>query len=322
MFIDKLHLLVQGGTGGNGCESYFHRTDRKVVPNGGDGGKGGNIIFRASSNAPGLDRLKLKQHLIAVSGGHGGSVRKRGKNGEDLIIFVPTGTKLYYHENHLMIRDLSNENDEVIVANGGDGGSGNDGGKESFLGKNGETLDIEIELLMPADVFLIGLPNSGKTTLLKNMTGIKVEDKDYPFSTHAPIVGVFEYDYKQMMLCELPSIYKGSLEGKGLGIDFLKHLERARHIVFVLDISNEFSNSLKEGLEVLRNAIKLAAPLASDIAVSVLINKIDQGNFDEEYEKTLKKIKIPYFLISAKTGVGIEQFKEFLKKSIKKDENV
>lgn len=314
MMIDKIHLTVQGGRGGNGCESYFHRIDRKIVPNGGDGGSGGNIIFRAGRNAPGLDRLKLKQFLTAPAGGHGGSNHKRGACGEDLIVLVPVGTSIFNRENRFAIRDLNNDGDEVIVARGGAGGVGNIGDKQTTAGEEGERLEIELELLLPADIFLVGLPNSGKSSLLHRLTKAAVEGKEYPFATTSPVMGIYEYDgYKQINICELPSIFAGSVKGHGLGTDFLKHLAKGKAIVYMLDTDGRFAGSLTEGYQTLKKIVHEQNPGFKQLPNAVVVNKIDLCADPGMVQEEMQKLGELYFLISVKTGEGIESLMGFLK---------
>jgi len=323
MMIDKVHLTIQGGRGGKGCESYNHRKDHKKVPNGADGGDGGSVIFRASHNAPGLDRLKLKQHLEAESGQHGSSDNRRGSKGADLVVLVPIGTSIYRRENHLAIRDLYREGEEVIVARGGRGGSGNIGDKPSTSGEEGERIEVDVEFRIMADVFLVGLPSSGKSSLLHHLTRAPVEGKDYPFATRSPVVGVYAYDdYKQINFCELPSIFDGSTDGRGLGTDFLRHLARAKLIVFMIDASLKFSSTAIEGLNTLQRIVYGHDPAFRQIPSVAVINKIDLGRDVGKTQEELQSSGQIYFLISMKTGEGVESLVKFIQERIEKESHV
>lgn len=313
MLVDKIHLKVQGGRGGKGCESYNHRKDHKKIPNGADGGDGGSVIFRASHNAPGLDRLRLKQHLDAPSGEHGGSDNMRGRKGDDLIVMVPLGTSIFRRENHLGIRDLYIEGEEVVVARGGRGGSGNIGDKTATSGEEGETIEIDVEFRIMADVFLVGLPSSGKSSLLHRLTRAAVEGKDYPFATRSPVLGVHGYeDYKQINFCELPSIFEGSTDGRGLGTDFLRHLARAKLILFMVDGTLKFSSSALDGLRTIQKIVYDADPAFQQIPSVVVINKADLGLDLGDIEQELQRSGQPCFLISVKTGEGVESLMKFI----------
>ncbi len=321
--LDKIHLTIQGGRGGKGCESYYHRKDHKTVPNGADGGDGGSVIFRASHNAPGLDRLKLKQHLIAESGEHGSSDNKRGRKGEDMVVLVPLGTSLYNRDNHLLIRDLCHEGEEVVVARGGAGGVGNIGDKEATPGEEGELLEVDVEFRIIADVFFVGLPSSGKSSLLHHFTRAHVEGKDYPFATRTPVLGIYSYeDYKQIIFCELPSVYEGSTKGRGLGTDFLKHLVRAKLIVFMVDPTKKYAPTLTEGLKILQKIVYEHDPALRQIPSIVAVNKIDLGEDLGKIQEELQRSEQLYFLISLKTGEGVESLIDFIKERIESENNV
>ncbi len=314
MFIDKIHIRVQAGSGGKGCESFFRRTDRKIVPNGGDGGNGGSVIFRADTNAPSLRSFKFQQTLVAESGGHGSSNKKRGKNGKDLLILVPFGTRLYDAKRNFLIRDLAEEKEEVIVLEGGRGGVGNHGGREVRAAGKGEVLDLEITFRIIADIFFVGIPNSGKSTLLNALTGTHLSDKDYPFATRTPEIGVHAVsDYEQLTLCELPSIYDASHQGRGMGIDFLKHLEKAKLVFYLLDPVSKFSNSLADGLAILRKEIETVEPQYLLLPYAVIVNKMDLPEAKQKVEKESFQPGAPCFFVSALTGEGMEALKDFLK---------
>lgn len=320
MLVDKIHLTVQGGRGGKGCESFNHRKDHKKVPNGADGGDGGSVIFRTSHNAPGLDRLKLKQHLEAEHGEHGGSVNKRGSKGSDLIVLVPIGTSIYRRDNRLAIRDLFREGEEVIVARGGRGGSGNAGDRTATSGEEGQRLEIELEFRITADVFLVGLPGSGKSSLLHRLTRAPVEGKDYPFATRSPVLGVHAYDdYKQINFCELPSVFEGSTDGRGLGTDFLRHLARAKLIVFMIDATLKFSRTAIEGLCTLQRIVYEQDAAYRQIPSIVVVNKIDLGQDLGKVQEELESTGQIYFLISVKTGEGVESLMKFIHEKIESE---
>ncbi len=314
MFIDKIHVRVQAGSGGKGCESYFQRTDKKQVPDGGDGGKGGSVIFRADTNAPSLRSFKYQQHLMAESGAHGSSNRKRGKNGKDLMILVPYGTRLYDTKRNFLIRDLVKKEEEVVVLEGGRGGTGNHGGRQATPGEKGAILDLELTFRIMADIFLVGIPNSGKSTLLNSLTGTHLGEKDYPFSTRAPEIGVHAIsDYEHVTLCELPSLYEASHEGRGMGIDFLKHLEKAKLILCMLDPVSKFSPSLQEGLAILRKEIETFNPQYLEIPYAVVVNKMDLPEAKQKVEAQVFQPEAPCFFISVLTGRGMAELKDFLR---------
>ena len=316
MDVDSIRLIVQAGNGGKGADSYYRRTDRKVVPHGGDGGSGGSIIFRADSKAPLLKTLKYRRKLVAEHGGHGGSSKKRGRTGENFVVLIPCGCKIYDHEKNLLIREFTYEGEEVIVAQGGKGGSGNQGGKPPSGGELGAVIDIEVTQRIHAEVFLVGLPNSGKSKFLNRLTRARMASESHPFSTTTPNAGVLKFsDYDQMLICELPSIYAHSHEGRGLGSDFLKHLEIAKFIAYFLEIDSNFAVSLKEGYQILRDQLEQYQPSYLQIPAVVIVNKMDLA---ESLPKLRRGFKpgVPVFYLSSLTGEGIPEFISFIEKEV------
>lgn len=311
-------MVVQSGAGGSGCDSYFRRTDRKSVPDGGDGGRGGDVIFRADPNAPPIGSFRYKQHITAESGGNGSSNQKKGKHGQNLVVLVPIGTKLYDAQHNLLIRDLQKPLEEVVVVVGGRPGLGNQGGKRVTKGEPGRTIELELVFKIPADIFLIGLPNSGKSTLMNRLANTKIREEEYPFSTRAPQLGVLAFsDYESLTLCELPSLYRASQDGRGMGTDFLEHLEHAKFILYFLDPVSKFANTLEEGLEILQGAVAESDEAYSKIPFAIIVNKIDLPEAKEKMNAESLKTKAPVFYLSAKTGEGVEVFIDFLKEKRK-----
>ncbi|HTL47487.1 MAG TPA: GTPase [Verrucomicrobiae bacterium] len=316
MFLNNVHLTVQSGGGGHGCESYMGRTDRKRVPDGGDGGRGGRIIFRADNNAPSLMNFRFRQHILAETGGHGGASKKSGANGKDTRILVPVGTSVYDRSRSFLIRELKNNGDEVIAVEGGKGGSGNFGGKEATSGEPGGILEVELTFRIPADVFLVGLPNSGKSALMNRLTNTHLKSEPYPFCTQSPEIGVYEVsDYEKVTLCELPSIYRGSQEGRGCGTDFLAQLEAAKFILYVLDPLSEFASSVKEGYELLREIVGAFNEKLLDIPHAIVINKMDLKEAQAKVKGERFKPRVQVFQISAAEGKNLGPLSEFLKET-------
>lgn len=311
MFLDRIHLLVQSGNGGNGCESYSHRPDKKIVPEGGDGGRGGRVIFRADHNAPPLASFRYRQHQIAEPGGHGGNHRKRGKNGQDLIITVPAGARLYDRERGLLIRELFRTGEEVVVLEGGRGGVGNSSDRAATLGEKGKSLDLELTLRIQADIFLVGLPNSGKSSLLNRLTGARAKEEAYPFATTAPEMGVYQKsNYEKLTLCELPSIYGASHEGRGRGNDFLKHLEEAKFILYALSCGSEFEPSIEKQFQLLRGQLEIYNAGFLQIPYAVAVNKCDLREPGTPKERL--SAEGPVFYVSVQTGEGMDSLTAFL----------
>lgn len=315
MFVtDHIHLSVQSGSGGNGCESYNHRTDRKAVPNGGDGGRGGSIVFRADVNAPGISSFKFRQHIVAETGAHGGPNKCRGRNGKDTLVLVPVGTRLFDREKGLLIRHLVNAGDEVVVVSGGRGGVGNQGGKKVSTGEPGQLLDLELKYRLRADAFMVGLPNSGKSSLLNALTHTRLKTEAYPFTTQSPEFGVCKLsDYEQVTLCEFPSLYEGSREGRGAGLDFLVHLEDASFVFYVIDPVTQFADSPAKSYQILRKLIGEYNPDFLDIPSAVIFTKMDLKESSAVLKKKKFKLSVPVFYVSSQDPKSLEGLKDFFR---------
>ena len=306
MFIDEVVIAVCSGAGGRGCESYIVRADRKKIPNGGDGGDGGNVILKADPQTGSLISLKSKRVFEAERGGLGLGNNRYGKKGRDCIVKVPCGTTIYNKTEDLLIRDLVEPNDEVVVLKGGKGGYGNHARKPVTSGGESKELELLLSFKIIADIFIVGLPNSGKTALLKYLTGAGVSESEYPFATKSPQLGTYKSNFSQLSLCELPAIYGASGEGRGLGTHYLKHLERARLIFFVLDAKSEFVSNLGEGYQILFGTIERFKPAFLNIPRLILVNKADLLDKSEQERKMFPAKEKVYF-VSAKKGAGIDR---------------
>ena len=316
MFVDEIIIHIQSGSGGKGCESYYRRTDKKFVPTGGDGGKGGDVIIRADRNVTSLYSFRFNPLFRADSGQLGGGNQKTGRNGQDVVILVPCGTSVFNKAGHLLIRDLLNEGDEVIALRGGRGGIGNQHhGKMATPGEPGQSLDVVLDLKVKADIFFVGSPNSGKSRLLNYLTGSKAKSEAYPFATKSPQLGIFETaDYKTFVLCELPSLVSGSSKGKALGNQFLKHLSRARLLFLMVDpFQSDFDAAA--GYNELIEELKAYNPDFAGIPHFLLINKMDTPEASEAVKKKVN-VPCPVFRISAETGAGIEMLMKEAEKRI------
>jgi len=259
MFVDYAEIEVRAGNGGNGCVS-FHREKfvRMGGPDGGDGGRGGDIIFKSDANLTTLLDFRYKKVYRADNGRPGEGNLKTGKSGNPVIIKVPTGTIIKDRKTGDIIADLNQDNIEFIAARGGRGGHGNDHFKsptkqaprEAEEGKPGQTMELILELKLLADVGLVGLPNAGKSTMLAKYSAAKPRIADYPFTTLKPNLGIVRLrEFKSFVMADIPGIIKGASQGKGLGIQFLKHIQRTRVIVYLIDI---FTDNIEETLTVLK----------------------------------------------------------------------
>lgn len=263
MFVDSVDIFIVSGNGGAGAVSF--RREKFVIqggPDGGDGGKGGDIIFEVDSNTDTLSKFRGKKHYKAQNGEQGGSRNCTGKNGANLIIKIPLGTQIFDFDSGELIADLNAPNATITILKGGKGGMGNARFKNATRqtptyaqsGIKGESRHIKLELKLIADVGLVGFPNVGKSTLISTLSNAKPEIADYEFTTLIPNLGVVAVDELQsFVMADIPGIIEGASGGKGLGVQFLKHIERTKFLLFVLDITRE--NSILAQFETLRKEL-------------------------------------------------------------------
>ena len=247
-FLDQAKIYVEAGNGGSGSASF--RREKFIEfggPDGGDGGSGGSIIFTANKNLNTLIDFRYQQHFKGEKGQNGKGKKKTGKSGKDLILKVPIGTQIFEEDNNTLVEDLTNHEQKIVIANGGKGGLGNVRFKSSINraprkktdGHKGESFWIWLQLKVIADVGIVGMPNCGKSSLLSVLTGAKPKIADYPFTTINPNLGVANYDDKEVILADIPGLIEGAHEGIGLGDKFLRHIERCKNILHLIDITND-----------------------------------------------------------------------------------
>ena len=300
MFIDYAKIKLQAGNGGPGIVA-FHR--EKYIdrggPSGGNGGRGGNIIFATNPNLHTLQDIRYRRLYKAQNGKSGGANKRTGKSGEDLVIQVPCGTIIKDLNTNNVVFDMIKENENYIICKGGIGGKGNYNFKSSVQqtprfsqeGIPGEELHVELELKVLADVGLVGLPNAGKSTLLSVMTTAKPKIADYPFTTLQPHLGIVKYgEYQSFVMADIPGLIEGASKGKGLGHQFLKHIERNRILLFLIDILepnpqdvfDKLSNELSSFNKTLMDKPKLVVRTKRD-TIDKAKNLENWKNFSEEY---------------------------------------
>jgi len=249
MFCDKAEIMVKAGKGGDGALSFLHEKYREYGgPDGGDGGDGGNVVFRVDPSWNTLYYYKTNRKMVADNGEQGKGRKRHGKNGVDLIVPVPVGTVIYNSENGEQLADLGSKSDDFVIAKGGEGGFGNahftssvrQTPKFAELGTVGEEFNVRLELKLSADVGLVGLPNIGKSTLLSVVSSARPKVADYPFTTIIPNLGVVEgYGTKGFVIADMPGLIAGAAQGRGLGDEFLRHIERTRIIIHILNGTSE-----------------------------------------------------------------------------------
>ena len=311
-FIDYATIHVKAGNGGHGCVAFLREKFRpKGGPSGGDGGNGGNIIIKTDSNLSTLNDLTYNKKYIAKNGANGQGKNMHGKNGLDVILKVPVGTLVKDVETDRVLVDLDKNDITYIVAKGGNGGFGNARFKTQRNtapriandGQKGEEKKIDLELKILADIGLVGFPNAGKSTLISKISNAKPRIADYPFTTLVPNLGIVKYhDYKSFVVADIPGLIRGASSGKGLGIQFLKHIERTKVLAFLIDASVE--NIEKEYKVLLKELENYSESLLEKPRI-LLITKIDLL----EKDKKIKNIpqKIPVFNISSIANINLDK---------------
>jgi len=299
-FIDHVTIAVKAGDGGNGRMSFRHeKYVDKGGPDGGDGGNGGDIVFVASRNQNTLVSFRYHRELLAESGGDGDKVRKHGKNGKDLLVEVPVGT-MVTNEEGLLLADLTEDGQQAIVAEGGRGGFGNahfissvrQAPKFAEKGEVGEEAELTLELKLIADVGLVGLPNAGKSTLLSVVSNARPEIADYPFTTLTPNLGVVDVNHERSLLfADIPGLIEGAAMGKGLGDEFLRHVERTAALLHLVDVT---SSDVVADYQTIQNELKTYRSNLAKKQQIVVLSKIDLVLPEELAEKqALLKAVLP-----------------------------
>lgn len=321
MFIDRAEIYVKAGKGGDGSAAFRREIHEPMGgPSGGDGGRGGSIIAVVDPGMHTLMDFRYKRKYTAPDGQNGGRSKRYGKSGEDLILRFPQGTVIFEKTTGKLVADLSHAEDRVVLASGGRGGKGNVHFKSSVRqapkfaqpGAKGEELSLVLELKSIADVGLVGFPNAGKSSLLSRLTRATPKVADYPFTTLTPNLGMFELAYgKSYVLADIPGLIEGASEGAGLGHDFLRHIERTRLILHLVDVGNQYEErSPIERYEIIRKELESFSSRLADKPEVVLLNKVDllfEREGLEEMERYLEQNKTPYFLTSTHTGEGLEE---------------
>lgn len=325
-FVDTAQIRIKAGNGGNGVVSF--RREKYVPkggPDGGNGGRGGSILMRANRHLTTLLDFQYRDSYVAQPGDNGAGSGKSGRSGGDLVIEVPEGTVVRNIPSRTILADLTKHGEECVVARGGKGGRGNitfatstdQAPRRAEHGEPGEEGEIELELKLLADVGLVGLPNAGKSTLISVISAARPKIADYPFTTLVPNLGIVRVDEgRSFVVADIPGLIEGAHQGKGLGLQFLRHIQRTRVLVFLLESSR---GMLKEDFEVLSNELKrFDAELGRKQSI-VAVTKIDL--LDPPALKKLRTVKLgrhEMHFISAVSGAGVRGLVEAMEKAIKK----
>lgn len=327
MFVDKVSVLAKAGDGGNGVVSWRHEKfiDRGG-PDGGDGGRGGNVVFVADPNQNTLVSFRFKQELQAQNGMPGAHRNQRGRGGEDLFVKVPVGTQVW-HESEI-IADLTVAGQQSIIARGGDGGFGNAHFKSSTrqaprvaeLGEKGEEKELTLELKLLADVGLIGFPNAGKSTFLSVVSNARPEIADYPFTTLTPNLGVADIDDTSLLIADIPGLIEGASQGKGLGDEFLRHVERTEVLVHLIDI---YEKDVAAAYVTIMHELEAYNKTLAQRPQIVALTKTEglpQDAIDQQRNALLKVVpkNTPIFAISSQAHIGLTEVLRIAKDYITK----
>ena len=319
-FIDEAIITVQSGDGGRGCVSF--RREKFVPrggPDGGDGGKGGDIVIKATARRRTLYQFRFRKHFKAKNGAQGQGKQKTGKDGQDLTIEIPPGTLVRDADTDRVIKDFTNPGETCILAKGGKGGQGNSRFKTSTNraprfaqpGEAGQSLNLKLELKLLADVGIIGLPNAGKSTLISVLSSVKPKIADYPFTTLIPNLGLVQAPSSDpFVAADIPGLIEGAHKGAGLGIKFLRHVERTRILVHLIDATTIRVDDPLKGFRTVNQELEMYSEVLARKPQIVVLNKMDlpgTQNMANIFEEAAKAKKI--LRISAATGLGIEELK-------------
>ena len=332
MFIDYAEIDIKAGDGGNGAVTF--RREKYVPkggPSGGNGGRGGDVVIEAHHNLSTLLDFRYKKHYIAKDGDLGANSLKDGKDGKDILINVPVGTIIKDAGSGKILFDLDTDNKRVIIAKGGKGGKGNSNfatptnqaPRYAEPGKPGEMKKIIMELKLIADVGLVGFPNAGKSTLISKISAAKPKIADYPFTTLEPVLGIVRYkDYQSFTVADIPGIIEGAHEGKGLGIKFLRHIERTRILLFLIEVTSE---NIQKDHDVLLNELKTYSPALAKKTIITALSKADlleEPDLKKIAKKKIKNSDSPLLIFSSATNQGVPELLDYLWKALNYEQNV
>jgi GTP-binding protein len=327
MFIDYAKIKLFAGNGGSGCMS-FHREKfmDKGGPDGGDGGRGGSIFLEGRKELHTLSDYRYSKEYKAKRGQHGMGSNKHGKSGEDIVLKIPLGTVIKSSETGEILADVVEHKEKTLIAKGGRGGRGNArfatpthrSPREWEVGKEGQELEIELELKLIADIGLVGLPNAGKSTLLSTISAAQPKIANYPFTTLKPNLGVVQWhQYQSFVVADIPGLIEGAHTGKGLGHQFLRHIERTRALVYLIDSAEGEPEAV---FVTLYNELRQFSPLLTQKPACVVYSKVDVWGADFEMPQ-IKDAQYASLAISAVTGKNIEALKETFANLIKEADN-
>lgn len=306
MFVDEALIHCTAGRGGKGCQSLDRSRPGHYKATGGDGGDGGSIVLEAQPNIQTLLDFQMHRDFAAENGGNGSSSNKTGYCGKDTVIGVPPGTEVVDARTGELLSDLVKVKDRVTVCRGGAGGRGNDKKNDADPGEPGEQRDLRLKLKLIADVGLVGFPNAGKSTLISRLSNARSKAAAYPFTTKSPILGVVKFEDGALVLADIPGIIEGASEGRGMGLDFLKHVERTRVLVHLVDAAGADGRDPVADVRALEKELKEYSPELAAKEKIMIANKMDVPEAKKNLTKLKRAFRREWFPISAATGEGID----------------
>ena len=319
MFVDEVEIQVKAGDGGRGCVSF--RREKYVPrggPNGGDGGRGGSVIIEADENLGTLLDFRYRRHYTAPRGGHGEGSDRHGASGEDRVLRVPVGTTVRDRETGLVLGDLTHHGERLDIARGGRGGRGNarfatsthQAPRRADPGEAGEERALRLELRLLADVGVVGFPNAGKSTLVSRLSAARPKIADYPFTTLVPALGLVRLDEERsFVIADVPGLIPGAAEGKGLGLRFLRHLERTRFLVHLLDLDPTTGRDPVDDWRTIQAELETYSPELAARPQLIAANKTDLDGAAPRLARVVafgRRRKLPVIPIAARTGQGLD----------------
>jgi len=308
MFVDEAIIHCIAGRGGKGCHSLDRSRPGHFRATGGDGGHGGSIILEARENIQTLLDFQMNRYFTADRGTNGSSSNKTGATAPDRVIGVPPGTEIFDHGTGELLKDLSEIGMRVTVCRGGQGGKGNDKRNSATDGDLGEEKDIHLRLKLIADVGLVGFPNAGKSTLISRVSNARSKVAAYPFTTKNPILGVVKFDDGEAkVIADIPGIIEGAHEGKGMGIDFLKHVERTRSLLHVIDFAGVDGRDPLSDYKAMNEELSSYSGKLAEKPQIIVANKMDLPEAKVSLTKFRRKVKKEIYPISAATGEGLKE---------------
>lgn len=328
-FVDQATLRVEAGRGGKGCRSFYQDLwTRHPIPDGGDGGSGGDVILRVDPQLTTLLDFQTQRHFRAGNGGHASSKGKHGFRGGDCLISVPPGTVIWDDETHDLILELLTPGEEVRVARGGAGGVGNKARRKAQVvprsrrwepswldGKPGETRRLKLQLKLVADCGIVGMPNAGKSTLIRQISAARPKVAPFPFTTTHPVLGAVTLPLgSRIIAVDVPGLIEGAHLGKGLGLDFLRHIERTRLLVHLIDMAGADGRDPVEDYKTLNRELASYSQRVAAKPQIVAANKMDLPQAQQNLVRFRKKVKVKVVRLCAMTGKGVDRLLELLEK--------